>query len=100
MRLADECKLHREGTFDLDDPVDLDYEIVRSELVRLRAALDEIDVLNPEDFMGPAHLARAFQKPDLAMAFKEVCRIVNKVLHNTDAYGRPLPAQSEEITGG
>lgn len=103
MRLADECKVERDPRdTEYIAKVDEDFELVRSELVRLRAALDELDQLNPEDFTDTRHISPAFYEIDFAKVFKRVCEIVNKVLHNTDAYGRPLPEEqpAEQLVDG
>lgn len=95
MRLVERTKAHPQASkVWFHDEVNADFETVRTELVRLRAALEEIDTMNPEDFKrGQEHLSPAFRTPNFADAFKFVCGVVNKVLHNTDAYGRPLPEE-------
>lgn len=60
-----------------------------------RTALEKIEALDPKDFMGPGHLAPAFQQPDTKEAFRAVVRIVNGILHQTDEYGAALPAEKE-----
>lgn len=57
-----------------------------------RSALEEIDGLDPNDFMGgQGHLTPAFRQPDIKAAFRKVVQIVNRVLYQTDEYGKPLP---------
>lgn len=59
---------------------------------RYFAALSEIDQMDPEDYkVGQDHLPPAFRQPDLKAGFRQVCRIVNGVLHGTDEYGKALP---------
>lgn len=58
---------------------------------KYRAALEEIDKFQPDDFKtGQGHLPPAFREPNLLALWKSVIRIVNGVLHNTDEYGKPL----------
>lgn len=71
-------------------------DVADREATRLRAALDELDHLNPADFKrGQSHLTPAFREIDFREVFRRVCRIVNGVLHGTDENGR---AVSEEAT--
>ena len=76
------------------DDVALAEEVVRVRADRDRylAALTAIDQMDPEDYKaGQDHLPPAFRQPNLKQGFRQVCRIVNGVLHGTDEYGRPLP---------
>lgn len=95
MRLADENKLGREDDEEFCEKVQEDYSLVAGELTRLRAALDQLDAMKPEDYMGgQSHLSPAFREPNLKAALHDIIAIVNKVLHNTDANGNPLPEDS------
>jgi hypothetical protein len=68
---------------------------------KYRAALDELDAMKPDDFMGGQdHLPPAFREVDFKAAFRQVCRIVNRVLHNTDENGRPLDPETRAVTDG
>jgi len=65
----------------------------RAETARLRAALEEIDALDPDDYKtGQAHLSPAFREVNFKEVVQTVIRIVNRTLHNTDEYDRPLHA--------
>lgn len=56
-----------------------------------REALEQINNLDPKNFQrGQEHLGPAFREPDIRAAFREVICIVNKTLHDTDEFGRPL----------
>lgn len=58
---------------------------------KYRQALEEIDRLDPKNFQqGQEHLAPAFRAPNITAAFRQVIRIVNSVLHNTEEFRRPL----------
>lgn len=66
-----------------------------AETSRLRVALEEIDSLDPESFKtGQEHLGPAFRQVDFRSAFQAVARIVNRTLHGTDEYGKPLPEEA------
>lgn len=92
MRLADEAKSHHNEDAEICSQIQEDYSIVQTELTRLRAALDELDRLDPDDFKtGQEHLTPAFREVQVRPLMLRICTIVNKVLHNTDAYGNPLP---------
>lgn len=94
-RLADECKKNDIANEEFIAKVDEDYRLVVRELTRLRAALDQLDAMKPEDYTtGQEHLSPAFRTPNLKAALHDIIAIVNKVLHNTDANGNPLPEDS------
>ncbi len=95
--LADAATVH-ERSLCLDQIKDLLADD-RAELARLRAALEELDALDPNDFkVGQNHLNPAFREVDLREVLRAVQRIVNRTLHGTDEHGRPLPI--EETTHG
>ncbi|HET7386876.1 MAG TPA: hypothetical protein VFJ19_09475 [Nocardioidaceae bacterium] len=78
-------------------------EDAEAEVQRLRAALNEIDRMDPDDFRtGQDHLLPAFREVNFRAAFERVVRIVNRALHGTDEYGRPLAASNDgpEVTRG
>lgn len=95
-RLADECKKNDIVNEEFIAKIDEDYEFVVRELTRLRAALEAIDEMKPEDFMtGQAHLTPAFRTVNFADVFEHVCGIVNGMLYGTDANGNPLPEEAK-----
>ncbi len=62
-----------------------------AETSRLRAALEEIDNLDPDDFkIGQRHLGVAFREVDFACVVRKITQIVNRTLHGTDEHGQPL----------
>lgn len=66
----------------------------RAEAARLKAALEELDALDPDDFKtGQSHLSPAFREVNFKEVVRTVIRIVNRTLHNTDENGQPLPAE-------
>ncbi len=91
MRLADELKMSpRARDEEWVGKVQEDYQIVQRELTRLRAALDTLDAMNPDDFRtGQAHLSPAFREINYVEALRFIAKTVNDVLHGTDEYGDP-----------
>ncbi len=56
-----------------------------------REALEELDRMRPNDFKtGQGHLSPAFREVNVSAVMMHVCRIVNRILHNTDENGQPL----------
>lgn len=96
---CEECVADRVAELREDGPVIVgeDFRFLLAEHDHLRAALDEIDRLDPTEFLtGQSHLPPAFREPDLRAAFRRVVQIVNRTLHGTDENGHPLPPKEPD----
>ena len=75
---------------------DEQIERLTAERDRYRQALDALDSLDPRRFRKSFFDSMSGgPETDFYAAFREVCRIVNRCLHNADENGRPRAGQGD-----